>query len=257
MSNELIVGCSLSLSNRTSPDQIWVSRVVVVDRMVNVEISWGSTVVAVAGGRVTEDNQMLDLNDKEGNRIGCCYIGNASLVSKLTASYQFQASASLLESSCVKYYPAPRVTGLKHGDSVATGQLTLSLNNLKLLQLGDRLLINVSSLQQIDSRGDKTSQWLTCDNAVITGINDVRPEPGTGLIELYGVAPVTVTVTSNGIQVGLADGISLDTLCKDVNLPASSNSNVYKGYLDANDPDRNVLTTNDPEWKDWPQYSDN
>lgn len=256
MDNALIVGCSLSLGNRNNPDGVFVSRVHVKSSRVHVEFSWGTAVVGVAGGLIGEDNQALPIVDKAGTTIGCCVVGSRLLVAGLDINYQFSNSTALLEGSCLKYHPIPGVLGLVHNGSTGTGRLLLNLTNLKLVQLGGKLLINVSSLQQVNSRGDKTSQWLTCDNAVITGINDVRPEPGSGLIELYGIAPVTVTVTSNGIQVGLEEGISLETLCKDANLPAASNSNTYKGYLEANDPERNVLTTNDPEWKDWPQYSE-
>lgn len=256
MDNSLVVGCSLSLSSRSNPDVVSVSRVTATNSNVHVEFSWDGEVVAVGSGRITRDNQTLALIDKTGNPAGHCVIGSRTLVDQLNHSYRFTGTNGLLESSCVKYHPAPKVTGLIHNGVTATGKLLLELTNLKLVQIDGKLLINVSSLQQVNSRGDKTSQWLTCDNAVITGINDVKPEPGTGLIELYGISPVTVTVTANGIQVGLVEGVSLDTLCKDINTPAASNSNEYKGYLEANDPERNVLTTNDPEWKDWPQYND-
>jgi hypothetical protein len=242
LATDIIVAMRVSC---TSSDlELYIEKVYLNNGYVSVSVAGSAGPVGYANGRVTDNNTALNIVSYNGGVIGNVTIGNRSQTST-TQNYQFNSTNGLIEPSCVTVLPVPAVTALDVSGKRLTGHIKITSNTLSVIA-GDNLSLSVNNPSSVQSRGDRLAKNLSCENTVITGINDVKPD-ATGNIDIYAISPMSITqVVKNGMQqLQLsAPGFDSSRLCKIVNIPPENTTTSY--------PD--ILTVTEPEWKAWPQY---
>lgn len=221
---------------------------------ISIEIADADGTVGWVNGVVDRDNQAFNLQSDDPSVSGVVVTGSKETVLQMSSYYTFDSESALIEPSCIKCYPTPLAV-LSSGNQPVTGHIDLVSDNTTIEKSGNRLKLDVVSVDSIKSRQDLSSERLTCLNNIIIDINGVRPDPKTGEITIFAIAPLKIETTPYGLKVTTDDFVPND-LCKPQNLPVLSTSNDYKGYLAPEDPERNVLTTDKPEYKDWDERFD-
>jgi hypothetical protein len=241
---DIIVGCRLTVD--AAHKDICISKVVVNQGMVNIELCSGSTVLGTVAGIPGYDNQTLRISSETSpvypKFSGSVIIGNRdSLQGRHT--WLFDAGALPLEPSTITVFTPPAISGIQaHGIRI-TGKVNFASNTLNVSNSGNGIYFSTIIASSVASKQDKTAVGLTCANPVISGINGLTPNQA-GNIDIYGITPVVVTAGSGSLQLGTPT-LPLADICARQNLPPADNVDAYIG---------DITTATDPEWKSWPQY---
>lgn len=253
MPDDCITGLNITLPMEVDiQDTLYIKKVVSVNGIFSVELADDNGSAGSICLKPSTDFQSVKLTSNSG-AAGWITLGTLEALSRIDGCYVFEQADALIEPSCIKYHNAPAVTALNVRGVDVVGAITFAATGVRMTTGSNTLTFNVTSPATIASRADLNSQRLTCKLPLITSINGVQPNPATGEIEIYAVAPLTISATVTGLQVSSED-ITTSDLCNQGNQPQYSETSNYKGYLSNGDPEKDVLTANDPEWKDWPQY---
>lgn len=160
----------------------------------------------------------------------------------------FDKEATIIEDSCLLLLTPPAVTKIidKFGN-FCLGNVTTVLDNLTITTGSNTFTLVVVDKELTLSNNDFSGVYRNCKLPVITKINSVTPSP-TGNIDIYGIVPLEITVDAPTAKVSLVTDLEIPDVCPDLNKisPPTNASTVY--YTD-------ILTTETPEWKGWPQYT--
>lgn len=248
----LVAGLSLStvLGNHT----LYISKIIVNGDYINVTISsYGSPSVTLGyfSAMLTDDFQNVALTSVQNYAAGHIVFGFKNTLSLIQGSNTFPLSESQLEDSVITTVVTPTIQEIKIGDKSITGEINVEFNNISGLVDDDLEYIwTVVDMSAIMSRVDTSATRSNCPINIIGDINGVKPLNGN--IDIYGILPVVIDITSQGIQV-TTPGVGFKEICANVkdNIPPTiSGTESFKShYLE------DVLTADTEEWKTWPQNS--
>lgn len=190
---------------------------------------------------------------------GLLVLGKVSDFSAYSGNYEFSsatyaAAPAQIEESLITVIPIPAIKSISCRGSTVTGNITLTLENIKKVtatSVGD-IHLNVINKSSLYSRMDKSFSFGNCDSPVIGSINSVEPDEH-GNIDIFGIKPVVITTLSesnnlvNGIKVAVED-IAFKDLCRDnyKNTPDFNASNRYHLNLASS-----AEIAGSEEWKNW------
>ena len=235
---------SLRLTVKAGDLDVYVDKIYINNYNISISFSGANGPIGYANAKITESNQSIPILSYLAGAIGNVTIGNIdSLVS--SQLFTFTNTTGLIEPGTLLILPEPVVTSLNVKGTKLTGAITINSNTLNI-NSGSAINISVVNPASIQSREDKCSQFITCDNKVVSGINNTVPDKNNN-IDIYALSPLTITAAVvDGVTQLQFDtpGLNLDNLCKIVNIPPDNSSNTYE----------DISTVTTPEWKGWPQY---
>jgi hypothetical protein len=246
MPNDIIVG--VRLMTNSSNLQIKVSKVVIKGGVISIEFGNGTDthdpvrILGTAIGKAMQDNQVLKVTSVLPAFSGFVVIGNPDRL-KEDATYIFNSDNGTLEPSTFTVFTPPPISHLQHHGAKLAGNVAIEVTGLDMGVSGNSISLSVIAPNDVASRKDRTSTLLTCTNPIISGINSVKPNSDNE-IDIYGVAPVRVTVSGPNIVIDTEKTVT--DVCQPVNIPPTDNTDVYHG---------DATTVDDPEWKNWPQFN--
>ena len=229
--------------------KLQIRRVYVNDNYINVLMSCYNgniqTYVGYFDGVVTGDFTKLTFSALDPTIYGMLTIGRLADLKTLNGFYNFANDTAMIEDSLVTYITPPPVSALLVKDAKLTGRIGLEYVNVQQLTNPSALQLDVLSKDSIRAKNDKSAQFGSCRTNPIGSMNGVTPDPD-GNIDIYGIAPVKITVTAEGLRVDVT-GISKADLCaEDKRIPPLV---PISSYL------KDITKATVPEWKTWPQYS--
>lgn len=202
------------------------------------------------GATVTVDFQVLDLVPLRNGFFGRLAVGTLALLDQVDGLHSLSPEIGRVEDSLVVSMPAPAVTGLLVGTRTLTGRVTLRPVNVGVSAEDSRLTLDVLNRRQVLAVNDRSIRHGTCGFLSVGGLNGVTPD-AEGNIDLFGIAPLRVTVTPDG-QVSISlDGMSQAELCgRTETVPPNVASDVHHAASDLPRTGTPVA----PEWRDWPTH---
>ena len=242
----LIVAARLT-TDATNAD-VYVSRIVINYGLVSVEFSSGTQVLGSANGLVTKANTTLPVVPLYTNFHGNVTIGDFTKL-QVQASYNFTQASTLLEPTTVTVFTPPAVTSLTVKGKTLTGSINFVSTSTDISTNVSGLTFTVISPAYIASRQDKTSALLSCNNKVISGINDVMPDD-QGNIDIFCINPLQISGLVFSTPT-MQNGTGATGVCKGYNIPPTPNPDTANVYNTGNG---DILTAAGPEWAAWPQY---
>ena len=230
---------------------VYISKVVVNYGVVSIEFSSGVRVLGCANGVIKKPNTTLTVAPLYVNFHGSVTIGDHTKLN-MQVCYNFVQAETLLEPTVVTVFTPPAVSALKIKCQVLTGDVVFASTTTDISTNVAGMTFSVIAPAYIASRQDKTSTLLSCNNKVISGINDVVPDD-RGNIDIYCISPLqisglvfsTPTMQNNGGAGGV---------CKPYNIPPTPDSDTANEY---NNGKGDILTATAPEWSTWTQYQGN
>jgi len=246
----LFVGARISTIAAYS--HVYISKIVIKGSFINVTLMAEDITLGYCEGNILQANTVLQVLPAQPFSGGVLVIGDPSCLKDFQGRHTLTFSSGELEESLVNCFTRPAVTSIKVGSTSLTGKITLGLSNLSL---SDSLQLSVTNPSLVMSNIDKCSSALNCPTHVVTGINTVKPD-SWGNIDVYAVAPLTIQAIDHGISLD-SPTIQEKDLCpkENIYIPRLAAINDYKGYRPVGDPERNILLTSTPEYKDTYQTS--
>ena len=231
---------------------MFVSSISVQDKRISVAISSRSpfpytyTTLGFFSAVVAKDYQNVSLTPAFDHVSGNLTLGVMDALIELQGAHMVDHANGKLEDSTVVCVPVPKVTGILNGSKKAVSTVALNLINISEEKVANFINLDVINKKSILSRNDIDSQRLSCRTNVIEAINSVKPDE-TGNIDIYGIAPVVITITTEGLD--LEGSITTKDLCPQAQVVVPpilfSNLDSYPGIMDATEP----------EWKTWPDFN--
>ena len=241
---DLIVGLRISVA--AADVDVYISKIVINNGVVGVEFMSSNGFLGSAAGSMTQDNQSLKIIAENLGSIGVVIIGN-STSTNTQAAFHFDYNTGVVEPSTVTLISKPGLSSITIKGQKLTGLLGLASNSISITG-AETLQLALLSPQDVTSRGDKQAKYLTCDNAVIGGINTVLPDIN-GNIDIYAIAPLTIATSGisgvSALKLTSAP-ITRQDLCIPYNIPPA----------DQNSTESNTLEeATATEFSGWPQFS--
>jgi hypothetical protein len=245
----------LRISTKLSVSDLYISKIFINNNYINITVTCKSTpdiTVGYFAGNVVQIFQTLKLTPIQTYASGTIVIGDNTILKDLQGTHTLEYQNGKIEDSLIFCYSPPGLHSISNNDRIATGLITLELDNVKK---STPFVFGVIDVTTVLSNSDNTSTHLNCPTNIILGINSVEPDNSSN-IDVYAIAPLTITIVPGGIKINTPTLTSKD-ICTNVNvnIPPLLEENHYKGYLALNDPERNILITKIPEFRDlWEQY---
>ncbi len=245
----LIAGCKIT--SQLGMLNVFISKVYVKGTMLNIALSYLSETdqllsLGYFNANITEDYQVIPMTAFVPSVSGTLIVGNLSAMATIQGCHQFTQEAGQLEYSCVTCIQLPTLLSIVVDGTKITGDITLATENITKTVEDALFSLSVTRNTLVTSNNDTHSNRLNCPTSVITGINSVEPD-SNGNIDVFGISPVVVTVSAEGITVDV-EGLEFEDVCKNV-------QNIIPP-IPVNDPDTypNFLDTENPEWQTWPKF---
>lgn len=229
---------------------IHISKIVIEDNNINVAFSSGSTLLGYINGKVTKDYQTFRMTTVARYASGYVTLGKMEALDSYQGSNTFDSTNARIEDSLVVCKSPPAVEGIKVGETVVKGMITFTYDNITeaVDAESETLTLGVENVNLIISKNDLSSKLENCPTRYISSLNDVTPDEN-GNIDIYGIQPVAIEITSDNDIVINTPGIDFFEICQ--------NKKNIVPPIPANDPNdyQDVLTATKEEWKTWPDYS--
>jgi hypothetical protein len=151
-----------------------------------------------------------------------------------------------LEDSTITCFTRPGVTAITVKNERLTGILSILGDNITPTSFSHVLLLSVIDPTRILTKNNFSSSYGNCKTPLIQKINTVLPDED-GNIDIFGIQPVKITISSGKIVVAL-ENVTLLDICPekgDFSPPSDATDSYYT----------DILTTNAPEWTTWPQFT--
>ncbi len=233
---DIIVGARL-MTDSLYP--VYITKIWINNLVINIELTSNNIVIGYCTDKLQANNQALTIKSLSSVAIsGFITIGNIDNC----VTPQFYALNAELEPSTITLFNPPAIKGIEHNGELMTGIGTIQSSSLAVTTTNN-INIAVITPDEVASRLDRTSQLLTCNNPIISGINTVKPNLA-GNIDVYGIHPVRITVTQGVLTIDTEEEIG--DLCSPVNIPPIDTSNIYF---------EDIVTTTTTEWQTWPQFN--
>lgn len=240
--------CSAQFSVIPGYEQVFISRIYINGNYINIAVATlvGAvmTYIGFFSDTVTEDYQSLKMTPLVNFGYGSLMIGRKDALADFQGYHTFTSDAGLIEGSLITCVPVPNLSSLVYGTTKLTGRVGFNYVNVREIANTTELQLEVINKELVKAINDQSATFGNCPTTAIGSMNGVTPDV-TGNIDIYGITPVEIHFTSGGISITVPS-INRDTLCATNQQipPLVTRSN----YL------QNILTTQNPEWKSWPQY---
>lgn len=243
----LIVG--LQLTTLYTYRKLYIEKIYAKQNFVSILIREVDTNIVVGNfsGVVTDSYTVLSLDPVIKEISGTLTIGNPAAIDLINGVGLLNSIDGRIEDSTIFCFTPPAVTSIIHKDTAATGFITLSTENITITAALRNFSLEVINPNLILSRADIRAEYGNCNTPLIKKINTVEPD-NNGNIDIYGIDPVTIAVGAHKLGFDTT-GLTLVDICPEkqkLSPPISDITDAYHG---------NILTTNTPEWKTWPEFS--
>lgn len=248
-----IVDCKITILDHagTNP-RIYMSKLLVKESKVFLEFKNNNDnkIVGYVSATIVQDYQVTNIQSVSGRVAGTVVFGLAEKLRNQQGVHTYNVEATRLEDRTIIILPAPNIKYINVVDGLGNkhkinGHMTLT---------GDNVIVTTTNTNDIELRvedpyflsnsGSLTSN--TCGLPVILKLNSVYPD-NTGNIDIYGIEPVQVAVTAEGIQI-TTPNVTVDNICPQRNVlyPADGDEEYYT----------DIITADTPEWKTWNNIND-
>ena len=228
---------------------VYIKKIVIDDNNINITINSGATCLGYFNGKITTDFQTLKLNPLVRYASGYITIGAKDALNDYQGSNTFTSSTAKFEDSLVVCKSPPAVSGIRVGDTVLTGMVKFTYDNINEVvdANAETLNLSVDNVNLILSKNDVSSKLENCPTKYIGSVHGVQPD-SNGNINIYGISPVTIQVGSGAVKIA-TPAVGFEEVCQ-------NKKNVVPP-IPANNPNdyEDVLTAEKEEWKTWPDYA--
>jgi hypothetical protein len=230
---------------------IYIYSIYVKDSFINVTIAHRrddgtDLLLGYFEGNIDIDYKSLPLKGIVNYVSGYLIIGEKIALSNLQGMMNLDYDNGKLEDSTIVNIPIPLVSFIIDHDKMATGNITFTLDNISEVVGISTISLDVINKRLVQSNNDNFSARSNCATSVIEAINSVSPD-SSGNIDVYGILPVKIDIIAGGIHIS-APGVEFTDICTSIN-------SIIPPYPEDNPqtyPD--ILTVEEPEWKQWPQF---
>lgn len=243
----------MSISSVLGYHDLYISKIVVNGNAVNVTIRNTSPDVTIGYFNViiTQDFQTVPMTSYRNNASGYIVFGSMESLGLIQGNHTFNSTTGKIEDSVITCVVTPILTSIIADGKTITGEVKFEYDNITSITSGFEIDLSIIDMNAIMSRNDFSSERNSCPTNAIGSINGVKPTSG-GNIDIYGILPVVIDITSSGIQLS-TPGIGLTELCTNVKnnippIPGGTEADKNQ-YID------DFLTATEEEWKTWPQYN--
>ena len=249
---------SIQISSVEDYLNLYISKIHTSKNFISVTVNRveDEAVVCVFSGTVTKDFDVVQGTSSLSFISGNMTIGTLDVLHSLNkGSYYIRDKETdtgdynngLIEDSCIFCFTRPAVRSIKVKSKELVGELTTSVGeNLRKETLSAlETKLSVTNKMKVQANSEFSGGINSCPTPIIKKINTVYPDEN-GNIDIYGILPIIIDVASGSL--GMASGLDLYDVCPERNKisPPENNSDTY--YTD-------ILTTEVPEWKQWPNFS--
>lgn len=240
--------CAAQFSVPGNYSKVALSRIYINDNYINILVSArdGNTLTYLGffDGRVYEDFQRLTFSAVDPAVYGMLTIGSKDALLGYQGFHTFDPDNMLIEDSLVTAITPPAVLALAVGATLLTGRVGLELTNIQKITNPIDLQLDVVAKELVRATADKSAQFNNCPTNPIGSMNGVLPDEN-GNIDIYGIAPINVRITSIGLSLE-APSINRQELCaEETRIPPLITISTYL---------KDITKTTVPEWQTWPQY---
>jgi len=228
--------------------RVFFSRVYVSGDYVNILVAGkvGNTVTYLGffDGKITGDHQQLKLRPIIPTCFGSITIGRLEALAAFEGFHNFTEDTGRVEDSLVTFMVPPALKSITVHGTRLTGRIGLEYSNVKRVTDPSDILLEVINKEQVRALND-TGSAFACPTRPIGTMNGVTPDVA-GNIDIYGIAPVSVQVTAEGLIFDVP-GLTKAKLCtEEQRIPPLVATSAYL---------QDIRTATNPEWKSWPQYN--
>ena len=239
---------SAQFSSPSSFPFMYVSRIYVSGTYVNIlmasTVASVKTYVGFFDGKLDDDYQTLKLASIFPTVYGAMTFGPLSVIRNYQGFHTLTETAGRIEDSLHTYIVPPGLASVSSKGSRLTGTVGLEYNNVRRISDLADLKLEVVNKELVRAKNDTSPLFGNCGTLAISSMNNVTPDE-QGNIDIYGIAPLEVTVTPAGIGLSVPSITRAELCAGEKRIPPLTESSIYS---------RDITTVTFPEWQLWPQY---